>query len=493
MSQPRLFRQKMRRSIWCEGCGLGNLQQILADVLVAHVGKKIGADPAKAEDLERIKNNIAFVSGIGCTSRMPGHFDLNTLHTTHGRSVAFATGLKMARPDLTVVLTAGDGDIFAIGGNHFIHAARRNPDLTLIVYDNQSYGMTGAQYSPTSPPGEIGSSAPYGVFEPPFDLVDLAIGAGASFVAQGAVTTSMDHQAELEKLIAQALDYPGFSFVNVRGTCHTGWGVKNKKGEPYRYRRIIEEMTMPVERWRDLSPRERAKHIPLGVIHKKERMDLQNSREYKDVVAKGNKIKIDEPLEEISLPEIDPMERVKRTCIRFAGSGGQGVITAGEIALQAVLQSGQNGVYTKNYGPEARGGQAFSDLIASAGEIHFPESDQLDVLLALNQETYDKFRDSVTEKGKIIVNTTSVTETYGDRRVVASPIGELLSREVRPPRRELGINVLALAVTLGYLDVVPRAALEAAVMYGVGKRNPELNRRALQVGFSEADRLRGSV
>ena len=107
------------------------------------------------------------VSGIACTSRMAGHFDANTVHTTHGSSLAFAYGLKMARPDLTVVLAAGDGDIFAIGGNHFIHAARRNLDMTLIVYDNRSYGMTGAQYSPTSPLGEIGSSAPSGVFEPP--------------------------------------------------------------------------------------------------------------------------------------------------------------------------------------------------------------------------------------------------------------------------------------------------------------------------------------
>jgi 2-oxoglutarate ferredoxin oxidoreductase subunit beta len=108
----------------------------------------------------------------------------------------------MARPELTVVLAAGDGDIFAIGGNHFIHAARRNLDMTLIVYDNRSYGMTGAQYSPTSPLGESGTSAPFGVFEPPFNLVNLALGAGASFVAQGAVTTLAEHQEQLDQLIA---------------------------------------------------------------------------------------------------------------------------------------------------------------------------------------------------------------------------------------------------------------------------------------------------
>lgn len=468
-----LYRPRMRKSIWCEGCGLGNLQEILTRVLVAHEAKRQGLDSSRPEGMERIKNSIALVSGIGCTSRLPGHMDFNTLHTTHGRSLGFATGLKMARPDLTVVLAAGDGDIFAIGGNHFIHAARRNPDLTLIVYDNQSYGMTGSQHSPTSPLGEIGTSVPYGVFEPPFDLIKLAIGAGASFVAQGAITTLQEHQDQLEGLLAAALAHRGFSFVNVRGTCHTGWGSRNKLGDPYRYRKYLEKSK-----------------LQLGIIHQEERPDLQHSPYYLDAVAKSKKQTMEETLEEVRLEEVDPLHQFQRTSIRFAGSGGQGVITAGEIALKAAIQSGQNGVYTKNYGPEARGGEAYSDLFISKGEIHFPQAEKLDVLVALNQETFDKFREVVAPQGKIIINTTAVTETYKDPRVVASPIGELHARQVRPPKRDLGINVLALAVSLGYLDIMPREALEAAVMQGVGKKNPAMNKKALQVGFKEAERLR---
>lgn len=485
-----ISRPRMRKSIWCEGCGLGNLQHGLTRVLVEHVASQLDLDPSVPQELEQIKNNIAMVSGIGCTSRLPGHLDLNTVHTTHGRSLSFATGLKMARPDMTVVLAAGDGDIFAIGGNHFIHAARRNPDLTLIVYDNESYGMTGSQHSPTSPLGEVGTSVPYGVFEPPFDLVALAQGAGASFIAQGAVTTSQEQQQQLDELIAEALAYRGFSFVNVRGTCHTGWGERNKRAEAYGYRQYIEKRCLPVERWRELPVSEQPNFIPLGVIVRKDRTDLQSSPHYQAARERAIRLQPDEPLEPVSKRKArDPLANHRRVSIRFAGTGGQGVVSAGEIALRSALQAGQNGVYTKNYGPEARGGEAYSDLIVSEGEIHFPQTDKLDVLVALNQETLDKFRDDVAEDGTIIVNSTSVTETYKDARVVASPIGELHAREVRPPRRELGINVTSLAVALGYLGLVPRSALEAAVMQSVGKKKPELNRRALAVGFREAERL----
>ena len=489
VQQFDLSRPRMRKSIWCEGCGLGNLQQALTKVLVQHEARRLELDPNIDEEFERIKNNIAMVSGIGCTSRLPGHLDVNTVHTTHGRSLGFATGLKMARPDLTVVLAAGDGDIFAIGGNHFIHAARRNPDLTLIVYDNESYGMTGSQHSPTSPLGERGSSAPYGVFEPPFDLIALAQGAGASFVAQGAVTMSQEHQTQLEDLIAQALAYKGFSFVNVRGSCHTGWGEYNHRADAYHYRQYIEKRTMPVERWRELPESERPDFIPLGVFVRKDRADIHNTVHYRGAMERAKLQAPEETLEEPPAAQTDPLAQFQRTSLRFAGTGGQGVISAGEIALSSALRAGQNGVFTKNYGPEARGGEAYSDVIISAGDIHFPETDRLDVLVALNQESFDKFRDLVSPDGTILVNSTEVFELYNDPRVVASPISELHAREVNPPRRYLGINVLALAVAMGYLGLVPKSALEAAVMQGLGKKKPELNRKALAVGFREAERL----
>jgi len=484
-----IARGSMRRSIWCEGCGLGNLQHALTRMLIEHVATDLGLDPAVPADLECIKDHIVMVSGIGCTSRMPGHLDVNTIHTTHGRSLAFATGLKMARPELTVVVAAGDGDIFAIGGNHFIHAARRNPDITLLVYDNESYGMTGAQHSPTSSLGGNGTSAPYGVFAPPLDIVELARGAGATFVAQAAVTASQERQRQLEQLVGEAFAHRGFSIVNVRGTCHTGWGARNSNADAFRYRQSIEHRLMPVERWRELDPAERARAIPVGVVVRRERPDLQGSPDYLAAVERARRSVVEEPLGTAHCAELDPLAEYPRTSIRFAGTGGQGVVSAGQIALQATLEAGCHGVYTKSYGPEARGGEAYSDLIVSDGEIHFPQTEQLDVLVALNQESFDKFRDLVTAQGTIIADSTTVIETYDDHRVALAPIAEIHAREVRPPKRDLGINVTALALTFGYLDLVPMAALERAVMAGVGRKQPEMNRRALAVGLVAARQL----
>lgn len=153
------------------------------------------------------KDEIVMVSGIGCSSRTPGYVDFNTVHTTHGRALAFATGIKMAKPELKVIVVSGDGDATAIGGNHFIHTARRNIDLTLVIFNNYIYGMTGGQYSPTTPVGSWGSTAPYGNLENPFDICGLAQAAGASYVARGTVY----HAVQLDKLIEGAMrkkDFP---------------------------------------------------------------------------------------------------------------------------------------------------------------------------------------------------------------------------------------------------------------------------------------------
>jgi 2-oxoglutarate ferredoxin oxidoreductase subunit beta len=339
LEMPDLRRTQMRRNIWCEGCGLGNMQRSIQVALMRQLGRRLGVDYMDPAGVEAIKNNVAMVSGIGCTSRMPGHLDFNTVHTTHGRSLAFASGLKMARPELTVVLAAGDGDIFAIGGNHFIHAARRNLDMTLIVYDNHSYGMTGAQHSPTSPQGEVGASAPYGVFEPSFSLIDLAIGAGAGFVAQGAVTTLQEHQDQLDELIAAGLAHKGFSFINVLGFCHTGWGTRNKRAEAFRYRQHIEQqIAAGGALGARLAAEERARGLPPARHHPPRRRapTCRARPAYAACVAQqpaggggrgGKRWRRCRraPSRRRCAPSAPRM--------RFAGSGGQGVISAGEIAL----------------------------------------------------------------------------------------------------------------------------------------------------------------
>lgn len=197
--------------IWCPGCGDG----IVLKAILRAVDK-----------LAIPKDDIVMVSGIGCSSRTPGYVDFNTLHTTHGRALAFATGVKMAKPELKVIVITGDGDATAIGGNHYIHAARRNIDLTVILYNNFIYGMTGGQASPTTPIGDRASTAPFGNIEPNFNISGLAQAAGASFVARSSVT----QVRMLEKYIHMAMEKKGFSLVEVMTPCPTAYGRRNRLG-----------------------------------------------------------------------------------------------------------------------------------------------------------------------------------------------------------------------------------------------------------------------
>lgn len=212
------YKQYIRRlpHIWCPGCGHGLVMKALiraVDSAEVLPGKK-GLD----------KNNVVVVSGIGCVSRMPGYLDFNTLHTTHGRALAFATGIKVANPSLHVIAVCGDGDAIAIGGNHFIHACRRNIGITTIVANNSIYGMTGGQRSPTTPIGDKTATTVYGNFDPPFDISELAIAAGATFVAR----TTAYHVQQMSTLIKQGLENDGFSVIEAVVPCFTAHGRRNK-------------------------------------------------------------------------------------------------------------------------------------------------------------------------------------------------------------------------------------------------------------------------
>jgi 2-oxoglutarate/2-oxoacid ferredoxin oxidoreductase subunit beta len=196
----------------CPGCGHGIALRAL--LWAVH---ELGID----------KNRLAIVSGIGCSGRVGAYVDANTFHTTHGRPLAFATGLKLARPDLTVVVITGDGDCLAIGGNHLIHACRRNLDITCLMLNNEVYGMTGGQVSPTTSATRLTTTTPSGNFEPTFDACRLADAAGASFVGREVTLQA----PALKNLIKSAIEHVGFSFVEVMTDCTEIYGRKNDLGE----------------------------------------------------------------------------------------------------------------------------------------------------------------------------------------------------------------------------------------------------------------------
>jgi 2-oxoglutarate/2-oxoacid ferredoxin oxidoreductase subunit beta len=224
MAVKDYIRERFFPHMWCPGCGHGTVLNSLLRAI---------------DQLGMSKNEIVVASGIGCSSRISGYVDFHTLHTIHGRALAFATGVKMSLPELNVIVPMGDGDALSIGGNHFIHAARRNIDITAIVMNNRIYGMTGGQYSPLSGHGTMATTAPYTNIDHSFDVAELSIAAGATFVAR---TTSY-HVKQTTEIIRKAILHEGFSVVEVLSQCPTYFGRKNKLGSAPDMMRFFKDRT----------------------------------------------------------------------------------------------------------------------------------------------------------------------------------------------------------------------------------------------------------
>jgi 2-oxoglutarate ferredoxin oxidoreductase subunit beta len=227
MNVKYYLRERFFPHLWCAGCGHGTVLNSLIRA-VDSLGIK--------------KKDMVMVSGIGCSSRISGYVDFHSLHTLHGRALAFATGVKLSKPSLNVIVPMGDGDALAIGGNHFIHAARRNINITALVMNNKTYGMTGGQFSPLSGIGAKATTAPYLNIDREFDTVELATGAGATFVAR----TTVYHVKQLQGFIKKAITHNGFSVLEVLTQCPTYYGRKNKKGSAVDMLQSYKDMTVPI-------------------------------------------------------------------------------------------------------------------------------------------------------------------------------------------------------------------------------------------------------
>jgi len=233
--------------VWCSGCGNGIV---------------LGALIRAIERLGLKKNDVVLASGIGCSGRMPTYVDFNTIHTTHGRALTFASGIKLAKPSLNVIVVMGDGDATAIGGNHFIHAARRNLDLTAIIINNQIYGMTGGQASPTTPYGANSTTSSFSNIEHAFSIAELAVAAGASFVARGTVY----HAVQLDKLIEKGIRKNGFSVVEVMSNCHVQFGRRNKMGDPVTMLNWFKEHAVTKDNGSSMPPDSLDDNFTIGIL-----------------------------------------------------------------------------------------------------------------------------------------------------------------------------------------------------------------------------------
>jgi len=263
------IREEMFPHIWCPGCGNGIV---------------LGAIIRAIDDLNWDKDKTVMVSGIGCSSRITGYVDFCTMNTTHGRALPFATGIKMANPDLKVVVVMGDGDCLAIGGNHFIHAARRNIDLTAIIINNMIYGMTGGQYSPLTPTGKFGTTAPYGNIDQSFDIVTLAMAAGASYVARGTIY----HARQSITFMKKALSKKGFSVLEIISSCPISYGKMNKMRTPVEMLKWIKDISVSKKAWENLSVDEKKEKFVIGEFLDIDRPDY--TERYNEIIEKAQKM-----------------------------------------------------------------------------------------------------------------------------------------------------------------------------------------------------------
>lgn len=364
----------------CPGCGGGTVLNTFTRAI---------------DEMALSRDDLLLVSGIGCSAWIPSpNFEADTLHTTHGRAIAYATGAKVGNPDLETVVISGDGDLAGIGGNHLIHAARRNVDMTVILVNNFTYGMTGGQVAPTTPHDSTTTTSPFGNPEDALDISGVAAEAGATFVARQ-VTSRPEL---LVRDIKRAIETEGFSLLEVVSQCPTVYGRRNEMA-------TAPEMLDWMEEQID------AGELAVGTVVERERA------EFIDSLA---------TVEERAVSGHEPRGREgpewtgEDLMVRIAGQGGQGVVVAGTILGDAAALNGRNVFKTEEYGSRARGGLANSDLILSDAEIFeakVPEG-QADVFVALTDEALTAHESVLAPDGQLIVDSDGVSDHPGSAIVV---------------------------------------------------------------------------
>lgn len=460
-----LLREEEFPTIFCSGCGHGVIVNAVTSAI-----KKLNLNP----------DDVIAVSGIGCSSRAPAYIDCNSIQTTHGRAITFATGMKMQRPDMHVILFLGDGDGVAIGGNHFIHAARRNIDLTVIIMNNNIYGMTGGQTSPTTNPGDFSTTSPFGNIEPSFNICSVAIAAGATFVAK----STAYHAAQLATQIEKGIQNKGFSVIECISPCPTGYGRRNNMKNPVEMYEQLRDNSISLAKSKELSNLElKDKHI-IGIYKDEDSPEFVNT--YMDMVESISEKKA-EYQEGLMIQENEYVKELDRYEIRLSGTGGQGLILGGIIFSEAAIMEGLNVIQSQSYGTEARGGASRAEIILSQDEIYFPEVTNPDILLSMSQQACDKFISSVKDDGLVIIDSTFVKDIPETKaKILSLPITQLTIDKFGT---SIMSNVLALGVIAKLTNLISIENLEKAVGNRVPSNSLDINIQALRIGYNEANSL----
>jgi len=445
---------------WCPGCGDGIILQAL---LSAFSEMGLGRE-------------VALVAGIGCFGHAGEYVKYDFFHALHGRALPTATGLKLARPDLKVVALVGDGDGLAIGGNHFIHAARRNIDLTVIMFNNAVYGRTGGQYSPTTASGAMLQTAPYGMVEPQFDPCAVALGSGASFVSR----ITVYHARQMAQMFKEALAHPGLSFVEVITNCHVMFGRYNDTETASEMILGYRDRAVSVHQAKRMSDDELKDRIVIGNFRNERRPELcaEFERLRRSVTAAKR------PSESRPSPAAAPAQRVGRREVVFGGTGGQGLQLAGTIFTEAAgILEGYNAVQVQDYGPAIRGGVSTSEVVISDSEVLHPRADRPDMAVALSQQAVDYCAERLRPGGFVVYDPLFASAPPSSVRSYAVPatqIAESLGRRVVA-------NIVALGALARLTDIPTLASIETALLRRVPKGTDRLNRAALMAGYNSIE------
>lgn len=456
MQQQSYLRSQHFPHILCPGCGHGI---VLASILRAIARSGLS------------RNEIVLTSGIGCASRIPGYVDFHTIHTTHGRALTFSTGVAVSRPGFRVICVMGDGDATAIGGNHLIHAARRNVDITAIVLNNHIYGMTGGQASPTTPIGSFATTAPFGSVETPFDVVALGMAAGASFVARGAITDPV----RLDRMIERALKVRGFSLVEAISSCPTTYGPKNKLKTVEAYMEWVKTNTYDLARKEKMPAEEQKGRWPLGVFVDAPRPSFVEIYD-REVVVKAKAEAHPEPAMEPTPYKMPP----GRFEVVIAGKAGQGIQKLGALVAECVIRDGNYAAQIENYGPAARTGISLTEVVAAGEEIDFPLVEGGNVLLAMTQEALAAHlpRVSASPDAVVIVDSTFVKQP--PKGAYSVPVTSTAKDEFKLP---MAANVVLLGAFAAITRVTTLASAEALIQRRI-PRAIEQNLAALRRGYA---------
>lgn len=459
----KFLREEKLPHFFCSGCGCGQILNYFTQAL---------------EALQMDVEKILTIGGVGCTARMPVYLKSDTFHGVHGRTLAWATGVKMHNSEIPIVIFAGDGDLVSIGGNHFIHAARRNLDVTVIMVNNLNFAMTGGQVAPTTPIGSITMTTPYGNKEPAFDVAQLAMAAGATHVERW--TTSRPIQCE--QAIRRALQHKGFSLIEIVSQCPTHFGrYALKSGDPGKLLQWIHQNSYALEQAPNLTEEEKQGKLACGIF----RLQKETSSQIEKVFPKGDSSQILKNLPLCVDAPVPAMPNPQR--IALCGMGGQGIILASVLlGTAAVTLAGLHAVQTQSYGSEARGGQCQAELIIDSAPILSPVAQKKDLLLAMFSEAYHKYIPDLKEDGVLVYDTDLVQPETRQGRSYGVPATQMAVK--------LGNRMAANMVMLGFLaemfGIISVEQLEQVVVSEVDERFRELDINAARAGVSFAQQVK---